>query len=83
MRFEEEDQDVIGREMEKEKKIIVIGEDVNSFEGGVRGFKRKEIEIFKERVIEMKIEEKGFKGVVIGEEMRGMRKVVEIMLGDL
>ncbi|ARZ50280.1 MFS transporter [Brucella melitensis] len=82
MRFAAAASDVLGRAMEKDPTIIVIGEDVHRFAGGVSGFTRNALELFPDRVLAMPIAENGFTGVVLGAALRGLRPVVEIMFGD-
>ncbi|ENR18820.1 2-oxoisovalerate dehydrogenase subunit beta [Brucella suis] len=62
MRFAAAASDVLGRAMEKDPTIIVMGEDVHRFAGGVSGFTRNALELFPDRVLAMPIAENGFTG---------------------
>ncbi|WP_407976783.1 dehydrogenase E1 component subunit alpha/beta [Brucella pseudogrignonensis] len=82
VRFAAAASDVLGRAMEKDPTIIVMGEDVHRFAGGVSGFTKNALELFPGRVLAMPIAENGFTGVALGAALRGLRPVVEIMFGD-
>jgi 2-oxoisovalerate dehydrogenase E1 component len=70
------------RNMEKDDRIFVLGEEVANLHGGpykaTRGIKEK----FPQRLINTPISECGFVGMAGGAAMAGMRPVVEIMFPD-
>ncbi|MEM2178982.1 MAG: alpha-ketoacid dehydrogenase subunit beta [Candidatus Methanomethylicia archaeon] len=69
-------------EMERDKKIIVMGEDIGIF-GGVYKVTAGLYEKFgPERVIDTPISEDGFIGAAIGMALMGLRPIVEIMYPD-
>lgn len=68
--------------MERDPRIIVLGEDVHQMRGGVSGFTKGALERWPERVLPMPIAENGFTGVALGAALNGLRPVVEIMFGD-
>jgi 2-oxoisovalerate dehydrogenase E1 component len=74
--------DVLTRNMERDPRIIVMGEDVHRLRGGVSGATRGALERWPERVLAMPIAENGFTGVALGAALNGLRPVVEIMFGD-
>ena len=74
--------EAIGLEMDRDDRILVIGEDVGLM-GGVfgatRGLQRKH---GKKRVLDTPISEMGFTGMAVGLAMSGWRPLVEIMFVD-
>ena len=74
--------DVLARNMERDPRIVVMGEDVHRLRGGVSGATRGALERWPERVLAMPIAENGFTGVALGAALTGLRPVVEIMFGD-
>ncbi|MBP9183810.1 MAG: MFS transporter [Fuscovulum sp.] len=68
--------------MERDPRIIVMGEDVHQMRGGVSGFTKGALERWPDRVLPMPIAENGFTGVALGAALNGLRPVVEIMFGD-
>lgn len=74
--------EAIGHEMERDEKIIVLGEDVGGL-GGVFNCTRGLKDRFGEwRVRDTPIAEMGFVGMGVGLAMAGYRPVVEIMFAD-
>ncbi|MCB1495363.1 MAG: alpha-ketoacid dehydrogenase subunit beta [Bauldia sp.] len=74
--------ETIGREMERDPSILVLGEDVGGL-GGVFNCTRGLQEQFGEwRVRDTPIAEMGFVGMGVGLAMSGYRPVVEIMFAD-
>lgn len=74
--------DTIGREMERDEKVLVIGEDVGGL-GGVFNCTRGLKDRFGEwRVRDTPIAEMGFVGMGVGLALAGHRPVVEIMFAD-
>ncbi|HXQ41168.1 MAG TPA: thiamine pyrophosphate-dependent enzyme [Candidatus Udaeobacter sp.] len=74
--------DVLARNMERDPRIVIMGEDVHRLRGGVSGATRGALERWPERVLAMPIAENGFTGVALGAALNGLRPVVEIMFGD-
>jgi len=68
--------------MEKDDRVIVLGEDVGAY-GGVFGATRGLIERFGEdRVLDTPISESTFIGAAVGAAASGLRPVVELMFID-
>ena len=74
--------DVIAHAMERDPRIVILGEDVHRLRGGVSGATRGALERWPERVLAMPIAENGFVGVALGAALCGLRPIVEIMFGD-
>lgn len=74
--------DTIAAAMERDPRIVVLGEDVHQMRGGVSGFTKGALERFPGRVLPMPISENGFTGVAVGAALNGLRPIVEIMFGD-
>jgi 2-oxoisovalerate dehydrogenase E1 component len=74
--------DVLARAMERDPRIVIMGEDVHRLRGGVSGATRGALERWPERVLAMPIAENGFVGIALGAALCGLRPVVEIMFGD-
>lgn len=74
--------EAIGLEMERDDKVLVLGEDVGRM-GGVFGSTRELQKRFGEqRVRDTPIAEMGFTGMGVGLAMAGYRPLVEIMFAD-
>jgi 2-oxoisovalerate dehydrogenase E1 component len=74
---------VMGRRMETDDRIFVIGEDVNKLRGGTNGATKGLVERFADRVIGTPITEGGFFGLAGGVAADGrFRPVVEFMYAD-
>jgi acetoin:2,6-dichlorophenolindophenol oxidoreductase subunit beta len=74
--------EAIGFEMERDPKVVVLGEDVGLF-GGVFGTTRGLQERFgRERVFDTPIAEMAFTGMGVGLAMAGYRPVIELMFVD-
>jgi 2-oxoisovalerate dehydrogenase E1 component len=75
--------DVMGRRMEEDSSIVVIGEDVDGLKGGTNGATRRALEKFPERVLGTPISENAFAGMGGGMALDGrFRPVVEFMYAD-
>ena len=75
--------DVIGRRMETDERIVVLGEDVNRLKGGTNGATKRALELFPERVLGTPISENAFAGLGGGMAIDGrFRPVVEFMYAD-
>ena len=73
---------VATRNMEKDNKIIVLGEEVGKFGAGAYGATRFVIKRFPERTYNTPISEAGFVGIAFGAALCGMKPIVEIMFPD-
>ncbi len=73
---------VTGRWLEKDDRVVVLGEDVANFKGGAYGATKQLPQRFPERVLNTPISEAGFVGLACGAAMSGLRPVVEIMYPD-
>jgi 2-oxoisovalerate dehydrogenase E1 component len=75
--------DVMGRRMEEDERIVVMGEDVNGLKGGTNGATKRALEKFPERVLGTPISENAFAGLGGGMALDGrFRPVVEFMYAD-
>ena len=70
------------RAMERDERVIVLGEEVANLRGGAFGATRGIKERFPERLINTPISETGFIGLAGGLAASGMRPVVEVMYPD-
>ncbi|MCD6519541.1 MAG: dehydrogenase E1 component subunit alpha/beta [Anaerolineae bacterium] len=70
------------RNMERDERVIVLGEEVANLRGGAYGATRGIKEVFPERLINTPISETGFVGMAGGAASVGLRPVVEIMFPD-
>ena len=66
-------------ELERDERVIVLGEEVGLFEGSYRVTAGLLEEFGEQRVRDTPISEEGFVGAAIGAAMAGARPVVEIM----
>ncbi len=74
--------EAIGQEMERDERIVVLGEDVGTM-GGVFGTTRMLQRRFGDRrVRDTPISEMAFTGMGVGLAMAGYRPIVEIMFAD-
>jgi pyruvate dehydrogenase E1 component beta subunit len=74
--------ETIGMEMERDPKIVFMGEDIGS-SGGTFGASRRMFRRFGEwRVRDTPISEMGFTGMAVGLAMSGWRPLIEIMFVD-
>jgi 2-oxoisovalerate dehydrogenase E1 component len=75
--------DVMGRRMEDDESIVVLGEDVDGLKGGTNGATRRALEKFPDRVLGTPISENAFAGMGGGMALDGrFRPVVEFMYAD-
>lgn len=68
--------------MERDKSIFILGEDVHRLRGGTAGATKNIGERFPDRLLGTPICENGFTGMALGAALNGMRPVVEIMYPD-
>jgi 2-oxoisovalerate dehydrogenase E1 component len=74
---------VMGRRMEEDERIFVLGEDVSRLRGGTNGATRGLPERFPGRIVSTPITENGFCGVAGGVAADGkFRPVIELMYAD-
>ncbi len=74
--------EVTGRWLEKDPKVIVLGEEVAHLGGGAYGATKGLPPKYPDRVLNTPISEAGFTGLALGAAMTGMKPVVEIMFPD-
>ena len=68
--------------LEKDERVLLIGEDILDPYGGAFKATRGLSERFPNRVLTTPISEAGFVGLATGMALRGLRPVVEVMFGD-
>ncbi len=72
-------QEAMSEEMERDSSVVLLGEEVGSYDGAYK-CSRGMLERFgAHRVIDTPIAENGFAGVGIGAAMMGMRPIIEFM----
>jgi 2-oxoisovalerate dehydrogenase E1 component len=75
--------DVMGRNMEKDERVFILGEDIHRLKGGTNGATRGLAARFPDRIIPTPISEQGFVGLAGGVAQEGsFRPVVELMYPD-
>ncbi|MBC7317337.1 MAG: MFS transporter, partial [Chloroflexi bacterium] len=72
----------IRRAMERDPRVIVLGEEVANLRGGAYGATRAVVEDFRSRLFNTPISETGFCGMAGGAAAVGMRPIVEVMYPD-
>ncbi|MHB0859483.1 MAG: alpha-ketoacid dehydrogenase subunit alpha/beta [Anaerolineae bacterium] len=70
------------RNMERDERVFVLGEEVANLGGGAYGATKGIKEVFPDRLINTPISETGFVGMAGGAASVGMRPVVEVMFPD-
>ena len=70
------------RAMERDERVIVLGEEVANLRGGAYAATRGIKEIYPERLVNTPISETGFVGMAGGLAAVGLRPVVEVMFPD-
>jgi 2-oxoisovalerate dehydrogenase E1 component len=74
---------VLGRRMETDDRIVILGEDVHRLKGGTNGATRGLSDRFPDRILGTPISENAFTGLGLGMAMDGRyRPVVEFMYAD-
>jgi len=73
---------VIGKHLEQDETVFVMGEEVASFGGGAYAATKGLPEKYPDRVINTPISECGFTGLCGGAAMAGLKPIVEIMFPD-
>lgn len=79
--FRDAIREAIMEEMERDKNVFILGEDVIAH-GGPYGVTRGIAEKFPDRIRETPISEAGIAGVALGAALVGMRPIAEIMYVD-
>lgn len=74
--------EALDEEMERDERIIVLGEDVGVWGGVFRVTEGLFQKYGPDRVIDTPLSEEGFVGLAVGAAMTGMHPVPEIMFGD-
>ncbi|MDQ6933884.1 MAG: thiamine pyrophosphate-dependent enzyme [Actinomycetota bacterium] len=75
--------DVIGRRMETDPRVVVLGEDVHRLNGGTNGATKRALEVAPDRVLGTPISENAFTGLGLGMALDGRtRPIVEFMYAD-
>lgn len=75
--------DVVGRRMEEDQRIIILGEDVHRLGGGTNGVTKRALKTSPERVLGTPISENAFAGLGGGIALDGRyRPIVEFMYPD-
>ena len=69
-------------EMQRDERVILLGEDIALYGGAFRVTRDLVKEFGPERVINTPISENSFVGVAVGAALTGMRPVVEVMFMD-
>ncbi len=70
------------RAMERDERVVVLGEEVANLRGGAYGATKGIKEVYPERLFNTPISETGFVGMAGGLASVGLRPVVEIMFPD-
>jgi len=81
MTFREAIRKALCDSMEKDRNVLLIGEDVGLY-GGCFKVSEGMIQKFPGRVIDTPVSEESFTGMAVGAAMMGMRPVIEIMYAD-
>ena len=74
--------DVLAQEMERDERVIVMGEDVGSFGGAFKVTAGLSERFGADRVRDTPIAEAGIVGVAVGAAITGMRPVCEMQFAD-
>lgn len=82
MRYVESLRGALYDAMERDPRVVVIGEDILDPYGGAFKVTKGLSSAFPRRILTTPISEAGLTGAGIGMALRGMRPVVEIMFGD-
>ena len=77
--FRDAIRDAMSEEMRRDKRVMLIGEEVAEYNGAYKVSRGMLDEFGPRRVIDTPISESGFAGLAIGAAMMGLRPVVEFM----
>ena len=79
LEFRDAIRDAMSEEMRRDKRVMLIGEEVAEYNGAYKVSRGMLDEFGPRRVIDTPISESGFAGMAIGAAMMGLRPVVEFM----
>ncbi len=79
LEFRDAIRDAMSEEMRRDKRVMLIGEEVAEYNGAYKVSRGMLDEFGPKRVIDTPISESGFAGMAIGAAMLGLRPVVEFM----
>ncbi len=79
LEFRDAIRDAMSEEMRRDKRVMLIGEEVAEYNGAYKVSRGMLDEFGPRRVIDTPISESGFAGLAIGAAMMGLRPVVEFM----
>ena len=79
LEFRDAIRDAMSEEMRRDKRVMLIGEEVAEYNGAYKVSRGMLDEFGPRRVIDTPISESGFAGMAIGAAMLGLRPVVEFM----
>ena len=77
--FRDAIRDAMSEEMRRDKRVMLIGEEVAEYNGAYKVSRGMLDEFGPRRIIDTPISESGFAGMAIGAAMLGLRPVVEFM----
>ena len=77
--FRDAIRDAMSEEMRRDKRVMLIGEEVAEYNGAYKVSRGLLAEFGPRRIIDTPISESGFAGMAIGAAMLGLRPVVEFM----
>lgn len=79
IQYREAVRDAIAEEMERDRRVFILGEEVAQYNGAYKCTKGLLDRFGAERVIDTPISESGFAGLAIGAAMYGLRPICEFM----
>jgi pyruvate dehydrogenase E1 component beta subunit len=79
VRFREALREAIAEEMERDERVVLMGEEVGHYQGAYKVTEGLLERFGERRVIDTPIAEAGFAGIGIGAAMTGLRPIVEFM----
>ena len=79
LEFRDAIRDAMSEEMRRDKRVMLIGEEVAEYNGAYKVSRGMLDEFGPRRIIDTPISESGFAGMAIGAAMMGLRPVVEFM----
>ena len=79
LEFRDAIRDAMSEEMRRDKRVMLIGEEVAEYNGAYKVSRGMLDEFGPRRIIDTPISESGFAGMAIGAAMLGLRPVVEFM----
>ena len=79
LQFREAIRDAIDEEMDRDEKVLIMGEEVAEYNGAYKATEGLLDKYGFRRVIDTPISELGFSGIGVGAAMKGLRPIVEFM----